>query len=93
MIVGSCVYDRLSSGALPYRSPPAPAPLRKMMKFTDGFWRIRDGVQISYATQVRDVHIEAKRFTSYAAVKKVTHRGDTLNAPLITAECFSPWRV
>ncbi|MEU6608595.1 alpha-xylosidase [Streptomyces shenzhenensis] len=60
------------------------------MKFTDGFWRIRDGVQISYATEVRDVRAEAKRFTTYAAVKKVTRRGDTLNAPLITAECFSP---
>ncbi|MGI5439692.1 alpha-xylosidase [Streptomyces shenzhenensis] len=60
------------------------------MKFTDGFWRIREGVQISYATEVRDVRAEAKRFTTYAAVKKVTRRGDTLNAPLITAECFSP---
>ncbi|MFF0227369.1 alpha-xylosidase [Streptomyces sp. NPDC004629] len=60
------------------------------MKFTDGFWRIREGVQISYATEVRDVRVEAKRFTAHAAVKKVTRRGDTLNAPLITTECFSP---
>ncbi len=60
------------------------------MKFTDGFWRIRDGVQISYATEVRDVRAESKRFTSYASTKKVTRRGDTLNAPLVTVECFSP---
>nr|WP_203549488.1 hypothetical protein [Actinospica acidiphila] len=60
------------------------------MKFTDGFWRIRDGVQISYATEVRDVRAESKRFTSYASTKKVTRRGDTLNAPLVTVDCFSP---
>ncbi|BFO18765.1 hypothetical protein SHKM778_51530 [Streptomyces sp. KM77-8] len=63
------------------------------MKFTDGFWRIREGVQISYATELRDVRPESKRFTGYAAVRKVTRRGDTLNAPLITVECFSPPRV
>ncbi len=60
------------------------------MKFTDGFWLIREGVQISYATEVRDVRPESKRFTAHAAVKRVTRRGDTLNAPLLTVECFSP---
>ncbi|MGW3680243.1 alpha-xylosidase [Streptomyces prasinus] len=60
------------------------------MKFTDGFWRIRDGVQISYATEVREVRPESKRFTTYASVRKVARRGDTLNAPLVTVECFSP---
>ncbi|MGW2827228.1 alpha-xylosidase [Streptomyces sp. NPDC001443] len=60
------------------------------MKFTNGFWRIRDGVQIAYATEVRDVRTEAKRFTTHAAVQRVTRRGDTLNAPLVSAECFSP---
>ncbi len=63
------------------------------MKFTDGFWRIRDGVQISYATEVRDVRAESKRFTSYASTKQVTRRGDTLNAPLVTVDCFSPPRA
>jgi alpha-D-xyloside xylohydrolase len=60
------------------------------MKFTNGFWRIRDGVQIAYATEARDLRTESKRFTAYAAVKKVTKRGDTLNAPLLTVDCFSP---
>lgn len=60
------------------------------MKFTDGFWRIRDGVRIGYATEVRDVRVQSKRFTAYAAVQKVTRRGDTLNAPLLTVDCFSP---
>ncbi|MER6983977.1 hypothetical protein ABT317_45280, partial [Streptomyces carpinensis] len=60
------------------------------MKFTNGFWRIRDGVQLAYATEVRDLRPESKRFTTWAAVQKVTRRGDTLNAPLITVDCFSP---
>ncbi|MEV7155412.1 alpha-xylosidase [Streptomyces misionensis] len=60
------------------------------MKFTDGFWRVRDGVQIDYAIDVRDVRVESKRITAHAAVQRVTRRGDTLNAPLISVDCFSP---
>ncbi|GHH42519.1 alpha-xylosidase [Streptomyces candidus] len=60
------------------------------MKFTDGFWLMRDGVKASYATEVRDIRASADRFTAYAAVKRVEHRGDTLNSPLLTADCFSP---
>ncbi|MFJ2296739.1 alpha-xylosidase [Streptomyces sp. NPDC087894] len=60
------------------------------MRFTDGFWLMREGVRASYATEIRDLRVEADRFTAYAAVKRVTARGDTLNTPLITVECFSP---
>ncbi|WP_299538412.1 alpha-xylosidase [uncultured Streptomyces sp.] len=60
------------------------------MKFTDGFWLMREGVHASYATEVRDLSVEADRFTAYASVKRVADRGDTLNTPLITVECFSP---
>ncbi|MGW0562478.1 alpha-xylosidase [Streptomyces sp. NPDC003016] len=60
------------------------------MKFTDGFWLMRDGVRASYATEVRDLRTGDDHFTAYAAVKRVRDRGDTLNSPLITVECFSP---
>ncbi|MGW7084385.1 alpha-xylosidase [Streptomyces sp. NPDC054871] len=60
------------------------------MKFTDGFWLMRDGVRASYATDVRDVREGEGRFTAYAAVHRVRERGDTLNTPLVTVECFSP---
>ncbi|MFG2924374.1 alpha-xylosidase [Streptomyces sp. NPDC048305] len=60
------------------------------MKFTDGFWLMREGVRASYATQIRDLRVDPDRFTAYAAVKRVEARGDTLNTPLITVECFSP---
>ncbi|MFC8126607.1 alpha-xylosidase [Streptomyces sp. NPDC057302] len=60
------------------------------MKFTDGFWLMREGVRASYATDVRDVREGEGRFTAYAAVHPVRERGDTLNTPLVTVECFSP---
>ncbi|TRV78846.1 alpha-xylosidase [Streptomyces sp. 130] len=60
------------------------------MKFTDGFWLMREGVRASYATEIRDLRVSADRFTAYAAVKRVAARGDTLNTPLITVDCFSP---
>ncbi|WP_236239236.1 alpha-xylosidase [Streptomyces sp. CC228A] len=60
------------------------------MKFTDGFWLMRDGVRASYATEVRDVHVSDDHLTAYAAVRRVEHRGHTLNSPLLTVECFSP---
>ncbi|MGW6054248.1 alpha-xylosidase [Streptomyces sp. NPDC055189] len=60
------------------------------MKFTDGFWLMRDGVKASYATEVRSVRADADRFTAHAAVKHVERRGDTLNSPLLTVDCHSP---
>ncbi|MFI6876852.1 alpha-xylosidase [Streptomyces sp. NPDC050400] len=60
------------------------------MKFTDGFWLMREGVSATYATEVREVRADQERFTAYAAVRPVRDRGDTLNSPLITVDCFSP---
>ncbi|UNZ16389.1 alpha-xylosidase [Streptomyces sp. 891-h] len=60
------------------------------MKFTDGYWLMRDGVQASYATEIADTRISDDRFTLYAPVRHIRHRGDTLNGPLLTVECFAP---
>ncbi|WP_405762257.1 alpha-xylosidase [Streptomyces sp. NBC_01420] len=60
------------------------------MKFTDGFWQMRDGVHASYATELRDLRLDDGGLTAYAAVQRVTRRGDTLNAPLITVEAYAP---
>lgn len=51
------------------------------MKFTDGFWLMREGVRASYATEIRDLHVGDDQFTAYASVKRVAERGDTLNTP------------
>ncbi|MFI7275302.1 alpha-xylosidase [Streptomyces sp. NPDC049879] len=60
------------------------------MKFTDGYWLMRDGVRASFARQVADARVEEDRLTLYATPTPVTRRGGTLNQPLITVECFSP---
>lgn len=60
------------------------------MKFTDGYWNVKEHVTIYNPMEVRDVKKEPGRLTVYAACKKVRHRGDTLNEPLITVEYFSP---
>ncbi|MFE5666280.1 alpha-xylosidase [Streptomyces niveus] len=60
------------------------------MKFTDGYWLMRDGVNASYATEVAETHVEDDRLTFYAPVRHVEKRGHTLNSPLLTVECWSP---
>ncbi|TCL61921.1 alpha-D-xyloside xylohydrolase [Hydrogenispora ethanolica] len=60
------------------------------MKFTDGYWHVREGVTIHNPVELRDVKADAGSLVAYAACKMVKHRGDTLNAPLITIEYSSP---
>ena len=60
------------------------------MKFTDGYWQLRDDVQARYPAQVYDVTAEADALIVYAPTRKIEHRGDTLNEPLLTARCTSP---
>ncbi|WP_016905788.1 alpha-xylosidase [Streptomyces xiaopingdaonensis] len=60
------------------------------MKFTDGYWMMREGVSAAHAAEVADTRVEADRFTLYAPVRHLRHRGDTLNGPLLTVECFAP---
>ncbi|MEU9292381.1 alpha-xylosidase [Streptomyces sp. NPDC048266] len=60
------------------------------MKFTDGYWLMRPGHTAHYAAEVADVRAEEHRLTLYAPVKRVRGRGDTLNSPLLTVECWSP---
>ncbi|MCU6793900.1 alpha-xylosidase [Paenibacillus sp. WQ 127069] len=60
------------------------------MKFTDGYWQIREGVEAHYAVEVRDIRTDADSITVYAADKKVQRKGDTLNSPLLTLRYSSP---
>ncbi|MCB0064549.1 MAG: hypothetical protein KDE19_20640, partial [Caldilineaceae bacterium] len=59
------------------------------MKFTDGNWLIRPGVQPFYPTEARDVEASADSFTVYAT-RAIRHRGDTLTGPLLTVHFSSP---
>lgn len=60
------------------------------MKFTDGYWLKKPGVEFSRAVQVRDVKEEKDSVTIYAANLNVTDRGQTLNHPLLTIRFTAP---
>ena len=60
------------------------------MKFTDGFWRIRKGVNRIYAIEYYDHDINNNELTIYTTSKHITHRGDLLNIGMLTINISSP---
>jgi alpha-D-xyloside xylohydrolase len=60
------------------------------MKFTDGYWHMRPGVTPHFPAQVHEVEIETDALIVYAPTKRLNHRGDTLNLPLLTVRFSSP---
>jgi alpha-D-xyloside xylohydrolase len=59
------------------------------MKFTDGNWLMREGVQAFYPTQAYDREVADGELTVYAT-RQIRHRGDTLIGPLLTIQFSSP---
>ncbi len=60
------------------------------MKFTNGYWRIREEIEPVYAVEYYDSQIRDKELVVYAATKHMTDRGDTLNQPMLTVVFSSP---
>ena len=60
------------------------------MKFTNGFWLKKKGMNIYNPMQVYDYQIREKSFTAYMPVAKIANRGNTLNCPMITLDVSSP---
>ncbi len=60
------------------------------MKFTDGFWVVKPGVQLINCAQVQDARWEGDAFVVYCSHVPVSDRGMTLNAPLITLTFRAP---
>ncbi|NIK67220.1 alpha-xylosidase [Paenibacillus sp. BK720] len=60
------------------------------MKFTDGYWQIREGVEMQYPVDVRELKEKNGKLTAYMATKPVVIKGDTLNGTMLTAEISSP---
>jgi len=60
------------------------------VKFTNGYWLLRDGVHAHYPAEAYDVTAEPDALVVYAPTRKIEHRGDTLNQPLLTVRCTSP---
>ena len=59
------------------------------MKFTDGFWQLREGVTLQHAVQVYESKY-SDRLQLVALPKIIRHRGDTLNTPTFNLTIDSP---
>lgn len=60
------------------------------MKFTNGYWRIREEIEPVYAVEYYDCEVKNNKLTVYAATKHMGDRGDTLNQPMLTVTFSSP---
>jgi alpha-D-xyloside xylohydrolase len=60
------------------------------MKFTDGFWLLKDGVSALHATHLQKVDQDRNGFKALVAPKVVEDRGATLNSALFELEFTSP---
>jgi len=60
------------------------------MKFTDGYWQMRQGYTPHFAAQAYDVETDGQSLTVYAPTRPIGQRGDTLNLPMLTVRYSSP---
>src|SRR5512140_666455 len=60
------------------------------MKFTDGYWTIREGVKPFFAVHAHDVEKTPHTLTVYATTRRLATRGDALDGPVITVQFSSP---
>ncbi|MDQ1530575.1 MAG: alpha-D-xyloside xylohydrolase [Microbacteriaceae bacterium] len=54
------------------------------MRFTNGFWLTRPGVEARYAQEAYDLAVRDDALVVTAPTKRITTRGDTLNLPTLT---------
>lgn len=60
------------------------------MKFTNGFWLLREGVSLSKAVQLQKVEHDEHNLALLYATKRVEHRGNTLNIGTVGVDVDSP---
>ncbi|MEV4109600.1 alpha-xylosidase [Nonomuraea sp. NPDC049695] len=60
------------------------------MKFKDGYWRLRPGVRAHYAAQAHDVTADAGSLRILAPARPITHRGHTIDGPVLRVDLSSP---
>ncbi|MDR2505508.1 MAG: alpha-xylosidase, partial [Oscillospiraceae bacterium] len=59
------------------------------MKFTDGFWLMREEYDASFPSDIREITQMDGRLVFYAPYKRIKSRGDTLNVGLLTVAAES----
>ncbi len=60
------------------------------MKFTHGTWFLKDDVKIINANRVRAYDTDDKSISCYAPMRKISHRGETLDGPMLTYRFSTP---
>lgn len=60
------------------------------MKFSDGYWMLRDGVTASYPAEARHLIAGDGALVVHAPVRAVRERGDTLNTAVLTITFTAP---
>ncbi|GMA32476.1 alpha-xylosidase [Litorihabitans aurantiacus] len=60
------------------------------MKFTDGYWQLRPGVEALRPRDIDDVVVDGADLLVHAPTAIIDARGDTLNRPVITVRLSSP---
>ncbi|MFD8497185.1 alpha-xylosidase [Amycolatopsis sp. NPDC059657] len=60
------------------------------MKFSNGYWLLRDGVRAAHPVEVYDLTAEPDRVVVHAPTHRIRHRGDLLKGPVATVEFSSP---
>jgi len=60
------------------------------MKFTNGYWMIKEGIEAHFASCAIEPEQQGDELVVYAPERPIRHRGDTLNAQLLTIRYSSP---
>ncbi|MDR3276864.1 MAG: alpha-xylosidase [Treponema sp.] len=60
------------------------------MKFTNGYWLLKEGLEPHFAAQAYEAEQQEDCLVVYAPDRPVISRGDTLNRPLLTLRYSSP---
>lgn len=60
------------------------------MKFTSGYWMVKDGFTIQSPKEIYSIKKEEDKVTLYAPYKKIERRGDTLNLGMSTINLSTP---
>ena len=60
------------------------------MKFTNGYWMLREEINAAYAVEYTGDSINGNTLTVYLPGKHIASRGDALNIPMLTVTLSSP---
>ena len=60
------------------------------MKFSDGYWMVRQGFDVQHPAQAHDVTADGRTLSILAPTRVITARGDTLNRPTATITLSTP---